>query len=201
MTTTVECSESARLLIDNRLDTIDRMLLGRMSRQDRLAIAREVEIQIQELLDQRGRDEITREDVLEVLSRLDPPEAFLPDGEGYERRSPRAAEGSRSGPVRAARAGTTARVAGWLGIAAIVLGILGPWIAWALSVTLQNVFLLFGVGLLSAISSVVLAAMAVALGVYGRREGAWAIVGIATGVMTALTLVIELLLIWFLCTI
>ena len=42
-TTTAQLSESLQILIDSRLDTIDRMLLGRVSRQDRLAIVREVE--------------------------------------------------------------------------------------------------------------------------------------------------------------
>ena len=36
----VHLSGSVQTLIDSRLDTIDRMLLGRLSRQDRLAIVR-----------------------------------------------------------------------------------------------------------------------------------------------------------------
>ena len=43
---TTQVSESLQSLIDSRLDTIDRMLLSRLSRQDRLAIVREVESQI-----------------------------------------------------------------------------------------------------------------------------------------------------------
>ena len=76
---TAQISESLQTLIDSRLDTIDRMLLGRLSRQDRLAIVREVESQIHELLQERDADELTREDVLAVLARLDPPEAYIPD--------------------------------------------------------------------------------------------------------------------------
>jgi hypothetical protein len=37
MTTAVTLTESAKALVDSRLDTIDRMLLGRVPRADRLA--------------------------------------------------------------------------------------------------------------------------------------------------------------------
>lgn len=76
---TAQISESLQTLIDSRLDTIDRMLLGRLSRQERLAIVTEVESQIHELLHANDADELTREGVLAVLARLDPPEAFIPD--------------------------------------------------------------------------------------------------------------------------
>ena len=72
-------SESLQCLIDSRLDTIERMLLGRVARAERLAIVREVESQIHELLSERETDELSREDVLSVLARLDPPEAYLPE--------------------------------------------------------------------------------------------------------------------------
>jgi hypothetical protein len=55
------------------------MLLGRLPRSERVEIVREVESQIFELLGERNSDELTREDVLAVLARLDPPEAYLPD--------------------------------------------------------------------------------------------------------------------------
>ncbi len=79
MVATAQISESLQMLIDSRLDTIDRMLLGRLSRQDRMAIVREVESQIHELIQASEGDELTREDVLAVLARLDPPEAYLPN--------------------------------------------------------------------------------------------------------------------------
>ena len=79
MVATAQISESLQMLIDSRLDTIDRMLLGRLSRQDRLAIVREVDSQIHELIQASEGDELTREDVLAVLARLDPPEAYLPN--------------------------------------------------------------------------------------------------------------------------
>jgi hypothetical protein len=79
VTASIHVSESLQTLIDCRLDTIDRILLGRLPRSERVEIAREVESQIFELLGERNSDELTREDVLAVLARLDPPEAYLPD--------------------------------------------------------------------------------------------------------------------------
>ncbi len=77
--TAVRLSDAVQALVDARLDTIDRMLLGRVSRADRLAIVREVEGQVHDLLAERGSDEPGRDDVLAVLARLDPPEAYLPE--------------------------------------------------------------------------------------------------------------------------
>src|SRR5262249_42118102 len=74
-------ARSTQHLIDSRLDTIDRMLLGRVPRQERIEIVREVEAQIFEQLHERGADEWSRDDVLDVLGRLDPPEAYLPEEE------------------------------------------------------------------------------------------------------------------------
>ncbi len=200
MTTMVQCSESARLLVDSRLDTIDRMLLGRMSRQDRLAIVREVEIQIQELLDQRGRDEATREDVLEVLSRLDPPEAFLPEDASAEHSSTRVAAVSRTSPARAPRNGRSGQVAGWLGIAAIVVAIVGQASVYTFAVLVQSEITLLVGGSLSIMSSVILAALGIALGVHTRREGGWAITGITAGLMTILALAVEVPLVYVILT-
>ena len=58
-TVAVELSGSLQALVDCRLDTIDRLLMGRMPRQDRLAIVREVEAQVFELLQERGREELS----------------------------------------------------------------------------------------------------------------------------------------------
>ena len=103
-TAAIELSGSLQALVDSRLDTIDRMLMGRVPRQDRLAIVREVEAQVFELLQERGAEELTREDVLAVLARLDPPEAYLPEEKGIE---PMSAANGRPGsyavqPVRRA---------------------------------------------------------------------------------------------------
>src|SRR5262249_3020983 len=80
----VQLSESLQALVDARLDTIDRMRLGRVPRQDRLAIVKEVETQVFEQLCERDADraQLGREDVLAVLARMDPPEAYIPDEAG-----------------------------------------------------------------------------------------------------------------------
>ena len=128
--TSVRIPELLQTLIDSRLDTIDRMLLGRLPRSERLEIVREVESQIFELLQERGSDEPTREDVLAVLARLDPPEAYLPEELGSE---PATRPRPMVGHVRPAQpqvqpAGRarrqTALASGILGIATIVLLIL-----------------------------------------------------------------------------
>src|SRR3954451_22516486 len=74
----IQVPESLQALIDSRLDTIDRMLLGRVPRGERLEIVREVESQIFEHLQERaGGGELLRDDVLDALRRLDPPEAYM----------------------------------------------------------------------------------------------------------------------------
>ena len=52
--TMVQLPQALETLIESRLDTIDRMLVGRVPRQDRLAIVREVESQIYDLLQEGG---------------------------------------------------------------------------------------------------------------------------------------------------
>ena len=76
-TVAMQLTDSLQGLVDARLDTIDRMLLGRVSRADRMAIVREVEAQIFDQLQERDADRLDRDDVLAVLGRLDPPEAYL----------------------------------------------------------------------------------------------------------------------------
>lgn len=81
MTETLEPTLSADLqsLIEKRLDLVDRVLLdGRVSRSERTTILQELEGQILQLVERRS-EQPTRDDVLRVLSELDPPEAFLSD--------------------------------------------------------------------------------------------------------------------------
>lgn len=81
----VELSASLQSLVDERLDTIERVLLmGGVSRGERRGIAGEVEAHVFELLGRRTSGEPTREDVLAVISQLDPPESYAPDG--FDRR-------------------------------------------------------------------------------------------------------------------
>jgi hypothetical protein len=179
-------SASLQTLIDSRLDTIDRMLLGRVARQDRLAIVREVESQIFELLQGRGEaGDLTRDDVLTVLASLDPPEAYLPEGPLGETSSARVtAPGrfvtpARSGDLRAAKA------AGIVGIATLVLVAFSPLIVIGSELTESEAIALilwFG-----TVGTVVAGGVtAIALAAYGRLRGAWAVTGLVTGILSVL---------------
>ncbi len=72
-----ELAPSLQLLVDARLDNIDRALLSTgISRYERRQIVSAVEDQIQELVARIEKDEPSREDLLRVLASLDPPEAY-----------------------------------------------------------------------------------------------------------------------------
>jgi|GEM_PF-2328828 hypothetical protein len=74
----VELSSALRQLIDARLDNIERALMTQaMSRGDRQQIIAAIEEQIFEMLEKSSEEEPTRDEVLAVLSKLDPPEAYL----------------------------------------------------------------------------------------------------------------------------
>jgi len=67
-------------MVDERLDTIDRVLLmAGVARDERRTTVAEVESQIHEMLSQRAPTDPQRADVLAVLARLDPPEAYVPE--------------------------------------------------------------------------------------------------------------------------
>ncbi len=152
---TTELSRSTQHLIDSRLDTIDRMLLGRVSRQERLEIVREVEAQIFEQLHERGAEELSREDVLAVLGRLDPPEAYLPEEAGEAGPVPRAdlVEALRIGRIQPVRKGDprVAKVSGILGLVAMALILLGCPIVLGLVIMTNSVaiFYILGGGILA----------------------------------------------------
>jgi hypothetical protein len=181
----IQLSTALQSLIDSRLDTIDRMLLGRVGRGERLAIVREVESQIDELLGEREEDELSREDVLAVLGRLDPPEAYLPDeleseGHGEVRTMVRQ-------PVRVARQGDqgVARASGFLGLGglfALMLLIL----SYCVGMALQSELVLFVGGGVSIPCTFVCSVLSITVGVYARKSGVWALVGMVTGSVTLL---------------
>jgi hypothetical protein len=77
--TAAELNPDLRILIDERLDAIERILLRvQVSYSERRSIVSEVETQIFELLS-RKTDNPAREDVLAVLDSLDPPESYIPE--------------------------------------------------------------------------------------------------------------------------
>jgi len=172
-------------LIDSRLDTIDRMLLGRVPRQDRVAIVREVESQVFELLS--DRDDPSREDVLAVLARLDPPEAYLSDEDEVESASPsprpRTVAAVRSGSSVVVKALKWPKAAGIVGIIALGLLIFSPQLYLVMAVFGGELLVCM---LLFAAPAMMLggAVFSIAVGTMHRRSGAWAVVGIVTGITT-----------------
>ncbi len=183
---------SLQTLVDARLDTIDRMLLGRVDRRDRLAIVREVEGQIHDLLRERPGGELDRDDVLAVLARLDPPEAYLPDEatDGPGPASTRTAGPSRIRPLGPTRPGPTDR-----GQFALAGGILGMG---SLGLVLFSIMTFFGdaawpagLGKFLIFGSIgltfVVGLLAIILSGYARLRGAWSVVGLVCGIISALS--------------
>jgi hypothetical protein len=182
----MDLSRSTQHLIDSRLDTIDRMLLGRVSRQERLEIVREVEGQIFEQLHARGADESSREDVLAVLARLDPPEAYLPEEAGdYGPVPSRRSLGPRVGRTEPARGGPLriAKASGILGLVVMGLIMLGIPLAYGIAVTFQSeaALIVLGGGILAM--SFFGSALAIVLAACCRLINGWAITGLVNGIL------------------
>jgi hypothetical protein len=181
---TIQLSESLQALIDARLDTIDRMLLGRVPRQDRLDIVKEVEAQVFELLQERGGEELGRDDVLAVLARLDPPEAYLPEDAVEQPVSPRTRSGPRvTEPVRRADA-RIAKASGILGLLTMTLVPLFFVVGYLLAVASSSELLFFVFGVMSFFLTLAGGTVGIVLGVQARRGGEWAVVGIVTGALS-----------------
>jgi hypothetical protein len=186
---TMELSRSTQHLIDSRLDTIDRMLLGRVSRQERLEIVREVEAQIFEQLHERGTGDVSREDVLAVLARLDPPEAYLSEEVGetgpVPARISARPRASQSEPVRRGDP-RTAKVSGVIGLVALALILLGTPMTYGLGIVTQSELVLLGLGGAVLALSFVGAVLAITLTIHSRLASPWAIVGLVNGILSIL---------------
>lgn len=182
--TSVRVAESLQTLIDSRLDTIERMLLGRLPRAQRLEIVREVESQIFDLLQERTSDEPSREDVLAVLARLDPPEAYLPEETGETIAHPRPLVGmARTAQTQAGGARRrTALASGILGIVTIVLLLLMFPLVLGLS-NLNLGVLLIVFWYTAAAIALVGSVTTVGLAIYSRLQGHWAITGLILGII------------------
>jgi hypothetical protein len=186
MIATEPLSASLQTLIDSRLDTIDRMLLGRVARADRLAIVRDVESQIFELLQGRAEaGELGRDDVLAVLATLDPPEAYLPEGpDGETGRVDATTRRQFASPARAVGPGT-GKAGGILGLATLVFVGFSPLIIIGSELTgSEAIALILWFGTIGSI--VAGGVTAVALSAYSRLRGPWAVVGLVTGILSVL---------------
>ncbi len=186
VTASMHVSESLQALIDCRLDTIDRMLLGRMPRSERVEIVREVESQIYELLGNQNSDELTREDVLGVLARLDPPEAYLPEETRSEPTPRRGA--AVAVPRQASHEGDPGggKVSGILGVTMLaLLLILYPLVillsefGWP---TAPIMAVWFGVVLIVFVGSII----GLVLAGKARVKGGWAVTGLVIGIIALL---------------
>jgi hypothetical protein len=183
-------SDTLQNLVDARLDTIDRMLLGRVNRNDRLAIVREVETQIfDQLLQGRDPESLDRDDVLAVLSRLDPPEAYLSDeatGEVVPARLRSPSRTVRPTPEVQIR---LPKASGIVGIVSVVPGLIaimcyviliGSNLSGGLGTLVE--FVLFG----SIAVTFILGLLAVVLAAMSGLRGSWAITGFVTGLISML---------------
>jgi hypothetical protein len=170
-------------LVDARLDTIDRMLLGRLPRADRLAVVRDVEGQIFDLLGERPGHELDREDVLTVLARLDPPEAYIPEEGGFEATAVLlpAARTVRSAPAAIDPAERKrATVVGIVGVVLLSLVVLWPmvyFVALIFEVGELALFGLIGLSFVTTLASI----PTLILGILWRRGSPWAVVGLVGG--------------------
>ena len=117
------------------------MLLGRVPRQDREAIVKEVETQIHELLHENDRDEPGRDDALAVLVLFDPPEAYLPEDSPSPSPIANSAQLLRVSQSARTKQSQNPRAGGIIGRALLVEVLLLPPLVWAIAVALKSEWL------------------------------------------------------------
>jgi hypothetical protein len=191
-------TNTARALIDARLEAVERALFGRMSRAERLDIVGEVESRIDELLRESCSPgaEPSRDDVLAVLSRLDPPEAYLDfeSGEAFRQPSferimsrPRLETANLDDKLR-----RRSMVGGICGIVGLFAAFLAP-AFYLLAQALESFIVLFlGIGGCLVICLVAGTASLVLSGLGQLRTG-WSIAGLVLGVISVLLSMIGIL--------
>lgn len=170
---------SLQALVDARLDTIDRMLMGMLPRADRLAIVREVENQIDELIAKQSTAPQTREDILEILARLDPPEAYLPeDGKTLSASVSLPLAGTSKEKPVASRGWCPGTIGGSIAIAGIVGVLPGTILPYLVGLSTESFLALFlalgGV----VVFGLVFGSVGLGLSILGRNQGALAMVGL-----------------------
>ncbi|HVW01704.1 MAG TPA: hypothetical protein VHB77_15240 [Planctomycetaceae bacterium] len=180
--------EPLQELIDARLDTIERMLLGRVPRSDRLAIVNEVESQIHELLGDRDPQLLTSDDVLEVLRRLDPPEAYLSNnpiaGDAQERPPVRRPATLPAAPAAARPAARREGVIGGiLGLSALGSLLLAVPLYLIAVFAGSEIILFVGLGFLCLIT-IVSSICGFIFSIRGRRDGVLPILGMIAAPLT-----------------
>lgn len=188
LTSTAPLRHSAlQSLIDARLDTIDRMLLGRLPRADRLAIVEEVETQIGELIAKQAGEPQTREEILEILEQLDPPEAYLPE-EGTLFSSPQASVSASplktNGPTKSQT--KLGLIGGWIGIGSLCLfPAVASFPLIVAVLTNSEILTYFAISLLVLFGFVGFAS-GLTLSLLGRKDGLFPILGMVFSPLTLL---------------
>src|SRR5678815_5176058 len=108
---TAKLSNDLQAIVDNRLDAIDQNLLrAGLPRHQRRSVVEEVENQILEMLSRLEVTEYSRADVLAVLAKLDPPEAYVPEDAPRQTTGDRVSETAER-VTAAARAGVQTSIA------------------------------------------------------------------------------------------
>jgi hypothetical protein len=134
---TIEMPATLRQMIDARMDNIERALMTKgMGRGDRRQVLSAIEDQILEMLGQSTDEEPTREDLLRVLAKLDPPEAYLELSEFEVPSFPSAKTGERQMDADVARIAPVKKELNVLAVVAFVLtcfACLGSFFWWILS--------------------------------------------------------------------
>jgi hypothetical protein len=184
----VQLVPSLQALVDARLDTIERMLMGRIPRQDRLAIVREVESQIQEQLGIHHHGEPSREDVLTILATLDPPEAYLPDEDEPASHVPRsipAGLGSRN-PARSSKE----LAGGVLGLLSLIGAGILPVLCWILAMMIESVEMLVGGLAVSTVLVLTLMTISLVLSIRAGLRKPWAVTGLVAGLCGGVVIVL-----------
>jgi hypothetical protein len=190
-------SGSLQTLVDARLDAVDRALLGRTSRQERLNVVGEVEARIHELLHERcGGAEPSRDDVLAVLGRLDPPEAYL--AEDLDDEAPRASRPRSQAPALAPAISPRSRFArqsAMLGLISLAMVLLAP-LSYPLCFLVENEVPLMAASLAAGLFMVVGGVASVALAIFSRLSDGWAIVGAAAGCLAPMIAIASVLVLF-----
>lgn len=195
MTTAIapNLAPALQALVDLRLDTIDRLLLSHLPRQDRVNIVSEVEAQIFELLGETGNEEPTRDDVLAVLSRLDPPEAYVPEDAAFERptaqretaRPLRNPQSAINNPQSSRREGRAARTGFILGLVSLSFVLIVPAV-YMVGLMLESwEIALLGI-LLTGSTMFVTGVLGVIFSLYSGLRGVWSITGMITSAVALL---------------
>ena len=185
-------SEVCQSLIDARLDTIDRMLMGHVPRSDRTAIVGEIESQIHELLAGYDPETISREDVLDVLRRLDPPEAYLTCEDDHENLiRPRQSLAGTTGrtnqrEITRLQGNTAGRIGGIVGISTLIIVLFGLPMGWVIAASLESILLLYSTIFLTALLGLVGSITGLIFSIRGRKQGILPIIGIVTSVIALL---------------